>query len=131
MLQLDIRRSTLLWILGITFALGLGMDLVKLATHRDVKLPVTVVQDEETLALKRMADSIMQARTTAAKAPININVATTAELETLDGIGPVLAQRIVSYRQQNGPFTCVDDLDAVSGIGPKRLAAIRDRCCVN
>jgi comEA protein len=131
MLQLDFRRNTLLWILGATFALGLGVDLVRMGTHREVNFPLSVAEDGEARALKHMADSIMQARVAAAKAPININTATSVQLETLDGIGPVLAQRIVAYREQNGPFTSVDDLDAVSGIGPKRLAAIRDRCCVN
>lgn len=131
MLQLDFRRNTLLWILGVTFALGIGVELVKFATHRDVNFPLTVVQDDEALALKRTADSIMHARAAAANAPVNINVASPVELETLDGIGPALAQRIVAYREQHGPFAAVDDLDAVSGIGPKRLAAIRDRCCVN
>jgi competence protein ComEA len=130
MLQLDFRRNTLLWILGLTFALGLGVDLVRVATHREVNFPLAVAEDDEARALKRTADSIMQARVAAAKAPININTATSMQLETLDGIGPVLAQHIVAYREQNGPFTSVDDLDAVSGIGPKRLAAIRDRCAV-
>jgi competence protein ComEA len=131
MLQLDFRRNTLLWILGATFALGLGVDLVRVATHREVNFPLAVAEDDEARALKRTADSIMQARVAAAKAPININTATSMQLETLDGIGRVLAQHIVAYREQNGPFTSVDDLDAVSGIGRKRLAAIRDRCCVN
>ena len=130
MLQLDIRRNTVLWILGITFALGLGMDLVRLATHRDVQFPFTVVRDDKSLAVKQMADSIMHTRVTESKAAVDINIATAAELETLDGIGPVLAQRIISYREQNGPFKAVEELDSVSGIGPKRLAAIRDRCVV-
>jgi len=130
MLQLDFRRNTLLWILGLTFALGLGVDLMRVATHREVNFPLAVAEDDEARALKRTADSIMQARVAAAKAPVNINTATSVQLETLDGIGPVLAQRIVAYREQNGPFTSVDDLDAVSGIGLKRLAGIRDRCTV-
>ena len=131
MLQLDLRRNTLLWILGVTFALGIGVEVVQLVTHGDVKFRLTVAQDDESRALKRTADSIMQARVAAAKAPVNINAAAAVELETLDGIGPVLAQRIVAYREEHGPFATVDDLDAVSGIGPKRLAAIRERCCVN
>ena len=130
MLNLDFRRHTLLWILGVTFALGIGVELVQVAAHRDVEFPLTVAQDDEARALKHMADSIMHARLAAAKAPVNINSATAAQLETLDGIGPVLAQRIVAYRDEYGPFASVDDLDAVSGIGSKRLAAIRDRCTV-
>lgn len=56
---------------------------------------------------------------------ININTATAAELELLPGIGPALAGRIVDYRTAHGPFKSVDELDHVSGIGPRTLAKIR------
>lgn len=58
---------------------------------------------------------------------ININAATAKQLEELDGIGPVLAQRIVDYRDANGPFSSVDGLLEVQGIGEKTLATIRDK----
>ena len=57
--------------------------------------------------------------------PLNINTATVGQLETLDGIGQVLAQRIVDYRNANGPFASVDDLLEVNGIGPGILETIR------
>mgnify|MGYP001536314633 CR=1 FL=1 len=57
--------------------------------------------------------------------PLNINTATAGQLETLDGIGQVLAQRIVDYRNANGPFASVDDLLEVNGIGPGILETIR------
>jgi competence protein ComEA len=50
--------------------------------------------------------------------PVNLNIATAADLDALPGIGPVLAQRIVSYRDQQGRFTSVEQLDDVPGIGP-------------
>ena len=56
---------------------------------------------------------------------LNINRATAAELETLPGIGPELAGRIIAYREQYGDFLSVDELTAVHGIGEKKLAAIR------
>jgi competence protein ComEA len=58
--------------------------------------------------------------------PIHLNTATEEELETIPGVGPVTAQRIIDFREQNGPFRSVDELDAVSGIGPKRLEQMRD-----
>jgi competence protein ComEA len=57
--------------------------------------------------------------------PIDINSATVQELETVKGIGPIKAQRIIDYRTQNGPFKSVDDLNAVKGIGDKSLEKIR------
>jgi len=59
--------------------------------------------------------------------PININLASAADLETLPGIGPALASRIVAYRAANGPFKSADDLLAVPGIGEKTLARFADR----
>jgi competence protein ComEA len=61
-----------------------------------------------------------------AGAKINVNTATEPELETLPGVGPVLAQRIIDYRTDHGPFATVDALDDVSGIGPATLADLLD-----
>ncbi len=58
-------------------------------------------------------------------AAVNINTATKEELDSLKGIGPVKAQAIIDYRTKNGPFSSVDALEKVSGIGPKTLAEIR------
>lgn len=57
---------------------------------------------------------------------IGLNTASAAELESLPGIGPVLADRIVAHRQAHGPFRQVEDLLSVAGIGEAKLAAIRD-----
>lgn len=57
---------------------------------------------------------------------IDLNNADQAELETLPRIGPAIAQRIIEWRESNGRFGSVDDLLAVSGIGEKLLAGIRD-----
>jgi competence protein ComEA len=63
-------------------------------------------------------------------APVNLNSATAEQLDTLDGVGPATAQKILEYRAQHGGFRSVDDLAQVSGIGPKRLEALRGRVVV-
>lgn len=62
---------------------------------------------------------------------LNLNTASAAELETLPGVGPVLAERIVSWRTEHGQFATVDALDAVAGIGAKLLAGLRDSVTVS
>lgn len=61
---------------------------------------------------------------------VNINTASAAELQTLSGIGPSMAQLIIDDRSKNGPFASVDDLMRVSGIGEKKLAKIKDCICI-
>ena len=57
--------------------------------------------------------------------PVNINTATARELEALPGIGEVIAQRIIDYRNAHGPFQSVDELINVKGIGEKKLADLK------
>ena len=59
--------------------------------------------------------------------PININRATAGQLDALDGVGPVIAQRIVDYRKINGSFLTIDDLQKVSGIGAAKFAQIKSK----
>jgi competence protein ComEA len=59
--------------------------------------------------------------------PININRATASQLDRLDGIGPVIAGRIVEYRKVNGSFLTVEDLQKVSGIGAAKFAQIKSK----
>ena len=62
---------------------------------------------------------------------VNINTAGVSELDTLPGIGSTMAERILQYRQSNGPFVTVDDLKNVSGIGDKKFADLKDLVVAN
>ena len=65
-----------------------------------------------------------------ASVTVDINTATVEELASVAGIGQVIAQRIVEFREKNGPYKSVDDLLKVQGIGEKSLAKIRERLSV-
>jgi competence protein ComEA len=64
---------------------------------------------------------------TASTAPISLGSATVADLDTIDGIGPVTAQKIVEFRDQHGGVSSVDDLSQISGIGPATMESLRAR----
>ncbi len=60
-------------------------------------------------------------------APISLSTATAAELDTIDGIGPVTAEDIIEFREEHGGLSSVDQLDEISGIGPATMEALRER----
>lgn len=106
------------------FALDARADAVNLAT---------IVADGERIYVPRWgeevpANPVASSDPTAAGAPqlVDLNRASAAELEQLPGIGPTTAAAIVAHRAEVGPFTTVDDLADVAGIGPAKLAALRD-----
>jgi len=67
------------------------------------------------------------AAATAEEGPISLGTATVAQLEEIDGIGPVTAGDIVKFRDEHGGLSSVDQLDQVPGIGPATMAALRER----
>ena len=85
----------------------------------DVPFRIGVLTGPPSAGASRPGDRAVPSR------PVNLNTATAAELQTLPGIGAVLAGNIIEYRRRAGGFRSVDDLAAVPGIGPKRLAQIR------
>ena len=64
-------------------------------------------------------------RRSTGKRPISLATASASDLDSLDGIGPTLAQRIVEYRQAHGGFHSVDELRQVDGIGDKRFQQLK------
>lgn len=61
---------------------------------------------------------------------ININTASAEELDSLPGIGPSIASRIIAYREEKGKFTSIEQIKEVSGIGDSKYEDIKDRICV-
>jgi competence protein ComEA len=59
--------------------------------------------------------------------PISLNTATVEQLDELEGIGPTTAQKILDWRKEHGGFRSVDDLQQISGIGPKRFESLKDK----
>ena len=82
---------------------------------------------------KRPAAKAAAAKTetaTPAPAVVNLNSATAEQLDSLPGIGPAVASRIIEYRQKNGPFKKIEDLMNVRGVGEKSFLKIRNRLTV-
>jgi competence protein ComEA len=59
--------------------------------------------------------------------PINLNTATAGQLDELEGVGPATAKKILDWRKQHGGFRSVEDLQQISGIGPKRFETLKDK----
>ena len=74
---------------------------------------------------RRRKTRALKDKTTSSTGLINLNTATISELKTLPRIGPKLAARIIKYRKENGPFSAVDEVTRVKGIGPKTLEKLR------
>ncbi len=82
------------------------------------------IQEETPPELEEAEQQTPQLSAPTEEAPLNLNTATQAELELLPGIGPVLAQAILDYRDSFGGFSAKEQLKEVSGIGEKRYAAV-------
>ncbi|HNX69075.1 MAG TPA: helix-hairpin-helix domain-containing protein [Candidatus Omnitrophota bacterium] len=72
----------------------------------------------------------LQMQEGASMAVVNINKATAEELDAIRGVGPVLADRIIKFREQNGAFKSVDDLSKVRGINGAKFQKIKDQVSI-
>ena len=116
----------------VTDAIKAAGDKLKGADLSDINL-ARVVKDGEQIYIYppgkgggslRISPQRAKAKSTG---PFALNRASAKDLESLDGIGPVLAARIIAYRNQNGPFLTVEDLLKVSGIGAAKFAQFKEK----
>ncbi len=94
-----------------------------------VNLAAPLADGEQVVVPKRLLGGAAGASATspgASGGPVQLSTATLEQLDSLPGVGPVTAQKILDYRQKHGAFQSVDELDAVPGIGPKRLDQLHD-----
>ena len=84
-----------------------------------------VLFDGEQIVVPSQADEPATVSITVPQGLVSLSRGTSAELETLPRVGPATAARIIAWREENGPFTSVDDVLAVSGIGPATLEGFR------
>jgi len=118
------REKAVLLLVTAAFLVGVGISYWRHAglRHRAALNPIAVVQDTSAGCLSESVG---------APPPVDLNQATPRQLDGLPGIGPVLAGRIVEYRQRKGGFHSVSELRSVSGIGEKRYSLLKDLVTVH
>ena len=109
------------------FADDADQQAVPLASHLSDGCRLYVPRQGETVSGPALsgAPAAGGSGSTVSSGPVSINSASLEELDSLPGIGPALAQRVVSYRETEGPFTSIDQLGDVPGIGPSKLEQLR------
>ena len=96
--------------------------LAGLYLHDARQTEPVAVETERTVSREELAPDL---------SPLDLNTAAAAELAALPGIGEALAERIVAYRTEHGPFASTEEIMEVSGIGPGKFEGLKDRITVN
>jgi competence protein ComEA len=93
-----------------------------------VNLAAPLADGEQVVVPRRGAPGVVGggSSTGVPTGPVQLSTATLEQLDTLPGVGPSTAQKILDYREKHGAFSSADELDAVPGIGPKRLEQLRE-----
>jgi competence protein ComEA len=120
------ERAVLIFLIAVLLA-GVGVNSYKrIRQQRNLK-PIMVLPASDSTSLPNSSTPQLPNSPTPQLCLLDLNAASAAELDLLPGVGPVTAQRIIDYRTQNHGFRTKEDLLKVSGIGPKKYAAIKDR----
>jgi competence protein ComEA len=109
-------------------AVAAAGGLARRADRSTVNLAAPVADGQQVLVPRLGAGGaagVGGAAAGASSGPVSLSRASAEELDTLPGVGPVTAQKIVAYREAHGGFRAVDELDAIPGIGPARLEELR------
>lgn len=102
-----------------------------LSDGQKVKIPNINEKDEEIIVVEEKAgDNIIIEGNKSKEEKININKAAQTEIETLPGIGPSTALKIINYRNEHGKFKNIEDIKNVSGIGESKFENIKEYICV-
>ena len=115
-----------LWVVAVGLWIFVAADM-----KQDSSSELTVVKnspENPDTSAPRQLDPVADEVKTEKKC-ININNASVEELDDLPGVGPVIAQRIIEYRNNTGLFSRLSDVDQVKGIGPAKLRKMEDRLC--
>ncbi|MEO7804775.1 MAG: helix-hairpin-helix domain-containing protein [Actinomycetota bacterium] len=89
-----------------------------------------LLSDGQRIVVPKIGEAVAAESSAVAGAKVNLNTATKVELETLPSVGPVLAQRILDYRQQKGRFRSVRQIMEIDGFGPKKFESLKDLIAV-
>lgn len=118
--------------LGFCFVMNLLRPVTVISETERTTAEVSAIAEINTSASGKALSSDISAATRNSERiyPININTATVSELVLLDGIGEVIANRIVEYRTENGAFSSIEELKEVSGIGDVKFNNIKEKITV-
>ncbi len=97
------------------------------AATEAINLAARLSDGQQVVVPGRAAAGTAAAAGAASDGPISLGSATAEQLDTVEGIGPVTAQKIVEYRDQHGGLSSVEELNRISGIGPATMSTLRDR----
>lgn len=111
----------------VTDAVRRAGGATRAAVLEAINLAAQLTDGQQVVVPRRGAPGAAAVGASPEEGPISLGTATVDQLDTIDGIGPVTARKIVEYREQQGGLASVDQLDQVSGIGPATMESLRAR----